>query len=60
MPNPTTLRHSRHAGLDPHFDRSSFDDVNQFDAAKLLSCFEDGLANYRRMIEHQILAQGIS
>ncbi|QPI71951.1 HNH endonuclease [Sphingobium sp. Cam5-1] len=49
MPNLMTLCQSCHAGLDPHFDRSSFDYVNPFDAAKLLPCFEDGVANYRRV-----------
>ena len=31
------------------FDRSPFGYVNPFDAAKLLPCFEDGVANYRRV-----------
>lgn len=52
MSNLITLCHTCHAGLDPHFDRGLFDYVDPFDATQLLSCFERGVANYRRVTDY--------
>lgn len=47
--NLITLCHTCHKGLDPHFDPSLFEQVEQRDSLSFLRDFSRGVADYRRI-----------
>ncbi|WP_223176892.1 HNH endonuclease [Sphingomonas hominis] len=51
MANLITLCHTCHSGLEPHFDPSLFDYLDPYDGTAILKCFDDEVANYRRVLE---------